>query len=183
MGTCFDSVTKQSCAQVLFCYAHETVRLLTITNTAHTATGNVSSFFNNSLHLYFCKHNFFLDKQQSNIIFSIFLISTDKHLFHLQLGSLTSNIISSKTAKVTLSFLRSLVKLNLSYNQIEDLSGIKSCAGPSYSLTHLDLHGNKLASVAHVSQCLCRVNNLKHLTLSLDGSGNPLCHKPGLYFY
>ena len=79
------------------------------------------------------------------------------------------------------SFLRSLVKLNVSYNQIEDLSGIKSCAGPSYSLTHLDLHGNKLASVAHVSQCLCRVSNLKHLTLSLDGSSNPLCHKPGLY--
>ena len=73
------------------------------------------------------------------------------------------------------------MKLNLSYNQIEDLSGIKALAGPSYSLTHLDLHGNKLSSVAHVSQCLCRVNNLKHLTLSLDGSSNPLCHKPGLY--
>ena len=75
---------------------------------------------------------------------------------------------------------RSITKLNVSYNQIEDLSGIKSLAGPSYSLTHLDLHGNKLGSMAHVSQCLCRLNNLKHLTLSLDGSGNPLCHKPGL---
>ena len=76
---------------------------------------------------------------------------------------------------------RSLAKLNVSYNQIEDLSGIKALVGASYSLTHLDLHGNKLASVAHVSQCLCRVNNLKNLTLSLDGSGNPLCHKSGLY--
>ena len=71
-------------------------------------------------------------------------------------------------------------KLNLSFNQIEDLSGLKSVAGPTYTLATLDLHGNKLSSVAHIAQCLCRLSNLTQLVLSLEGSSNPVCHKSGI---
>ena len=76
-------------------------------------------------------------------------------------------------------FPRSLEKLNVSYNQIEDLSGLKCLSGPLYKLSLVDLHGNKLSSVAHISQCLVKLQSLRHLILSQDGSGNAVCHKPG----
>ncbi|CAG2250672.1 CLERC [Mytilus edulis] len=75
-----------------------------------------------------------------------------------------------------LAGLRSLVKLNLSHNQIEDASGFKSIHGSDYRLTHLELHGNKLVSRKHVIQCLSGCVNLRQLTLDVDSTPNPLCN-------
>ncbi|XP_045191730.2 leucine-rich repeat and coiled-coil domain-containing protein 1-like [Mercenaria mercenaria] len=131
----------------------------------------------------------------SNYISCIDCLSHLKLLKHLDLSANQIRVIegldglaSLKTLNLScnllscvegLSNLRHLEKLNLSYNQIEDLSGLKTVSGPSYSLSHIDLHGNKLSSVAHIAQCLCRLVNLKQLVLSLDGSSNPVCHRSG----
>ncbi|XP_062611366.1 leucine-rich repeat and coiled-coil domain-containing protein 1-like isoform X2 [Saccostrea cucullata] len=74
-----------------------------------------------------------------------------------------------------LAGLRSLVKINLSYNQISDISGFKSLHGAEYKLSHIELHGNKLASLQHVIKSLIGCSNLRQLTLNVDGSTNPLC--------
>uniref|UniRef100_K1PSA2 Leucine-rich repeat and coiled-coil domain-containing protein 1 n=1 Tax=Magallana gigas TaxID=29159 RepID=K1PSA2_MAGGI len=69
----------------------------------------------------------------------------------------------------------SLVKINLSYNHISDISGFKSLHGSEYKLSHIELHGNQLSSPQHVIKALIGCSNLRQLTLCLDGSSNPLC--------
>ena len=77
---------------------------------------------------------------------------------------------------------RSLVKLNLSYNQIEDLSGLRSLGVSDCRLSHLELHGNKLRSVQHIHRSIALCGSLQHLVLSQDGSSNPLCFQEGTCF-
>ncbi|XP_052817378.1 leucine-rich repeat and coiled-coil domain-containing protein 1-like [Mya arenaria] len=98
------------------------------------------------------------------------------NLVNLTTLNLSCNLLKSVQG---LTALRNLEKLNLSYNQLEDLTGLKPLSGPAYRLSHLDLHGNRLASPAHLAQCLCRLVHLTHLVLSLDGSSNPVCHNSG----
>lgn len=82
-----------------------------------------------------------------------------------------------------IKFFRSLVKLNVSHNQIEDISGFKSLHGPNYRLTHAELHGNRLVSRRHVILCLNGCVNLREITFDVDGAPNPLCNHSGITFW
>ena len=73
---------------------------------------------------------------------------------------------------------RNLVKLDLSYNVIYDLSGLKKIHGSSFSLRSLYLHGNELSSLDHLINCLAGFRMLQELTLSLYGEANPVCEIP-----
>lgn len=73
---------------------------------------------------------------------------------------------------------RNLVKLDLSYNVIYDLSGLKKIHGSSFSLRSLYLHGNELSSLDHLINCLAGCRMLQELTLSLYGEANPVCEIP-----
>lgn len=79
------------------------------------------------------------------------------------------------------SFGRSLVKLNLSYNQINDISGFEEMTTADYRLSHLELHGNRLNSLNHVTQCLSKCVNLRSLAVAHAGADNPFCQTPGEY--
>ena len=70
---------------------------------------------------------------------------------------------------------RALVKLNLSYNQIHNLSGLLAMQGSEFKLSQLDLQGNRIQSLQHVVQCLSDCPNMRHLTVT----HNPLCQNPG----
>ena len=70
---------------------------------------------------------------------------------------------------------RNLVRLDLSYNAIHNLSGLKKLHGPAFSLRNLYLHGNQLTSLDHVISCLIGCRKLKELTLSQYGEANPVC--------
>ena len=83
---------------------------------------------------------------------------------------------------VIVSVCRSLVKLNLAYNQIQDLSGLQSVHGPDYRLSQLDLHGNQLQSLPHVTRCVLGCVNLRHLTLAQSGADNPICNDQGVIY-
>ena len=74
---------------------------------------------------------------------------------------------------------RSLVKLNLSYNQIRDISGFTEMGSAEHRLSQLELHGNRLQFQNHVTQCLSSCMNLRSLALTQAGADNPLCHTPG----
>jgi hypothetical protein len=76
---------------------------------------------------------------------------------------------------------RSLVKLNLSYNQIANISGLQAIEGAEYKLSQLELHGNSLLSVDHVARCLEHADNLRRLVLSQGGADNPCCKHQGGY--
>ncbi|XP_046547844.1 leucine-rich repeat and coiled-coil domain-containing protein 1-like [Haliotis rubra] len=131
----------------------------------------------------------------SNYIQQIHNLSRLQQLRHLDLSSnqitriqgleglvslRTLNLSCNLIAEVSgLSPLRSLVKINLSYNQIGSVEGFSQLSGPGYKLSHIELHGNKLRSLPHVTQALIGCFNLRHLVLYQDGSGNPVCHQPG----
>ncbi|XP_048254923.1 leucine-rich repeat and coiled-coil domain-containing protein 1-like [Haliotis rufescens] len=131
----------------------------------------------------------------SNYIQQIHNLSRLQQLRHLDLSSnqitriegleglvslRTLNLSCNLIAEVHgLSPLRSLVKINLSYNQIGSVEGFSQLTGPQYKLSHIELHGNKLRSLTHVTQALIGCFNLRHLVLYQDGSGNPVCHQPG----
>ena len=74
---------------------------------------------------------------------------------------------------------RNLTKLDLSYNMINNLSGLKEMHGASCSLTSLYLHGNQLTSLDHVLNCLVGCTKLKELSLMQYGEDNPICVVPG----
>lgn len=97
-----------------------------------------------------------------------------------QVGSITLNYVFMRCFIVF--FFRSLVKLNLSYNQIHDLSGFCHMHGSGYKLSHLEIHGNRVDSIEHVTDCLTGCLNLRHLVLSLGGADNPVCTQKGWCF-
>jgi len=67
------------------------------------------------------------------------------------------------------------MRLDLSYNAIHNLSGLKKLHGPAFNLRNLYLHGNQLTSLDHVISCLIGCRMLKELTLSQYGEANPVC--------
>ncbi|XP_041375167.1 leucine-rich repeat and coiled-coil domain-containing protein 1-like isoform X2 [Gigantopelta aegis] len=87
----------------------------------------------------------------------------------------TLNLSCNLIVSVTGLSLRSLVKVNLSYNQIEDLRGLQSLSGPEYRLSHLECHGNKIRSTDNVVQSLRGCHTLRKLVLKQEGSANPVC--------
>ena len=76
-------------------------------------------------------------------------------------------------------FLRSLERLDLSYNQIYDIAGINKLGSRPCSLKYIALQGNKLSSLPLIIEALRQVKSLKHLVLSQDNEGNPLCSHYG----
>ena len=73
------------------------------------------------------------------------------------------------------------MKLNLSYNQIANISGLQAVDGPEYKLSHIELQGNCLISLDHVGRCLEGATNLRRLVLSQAGAQNPCCNQKGKY--
>lgn len=81
------------------------------------------------------------------------------------------------------SFYSSLVHLNLSYNQINNIEGLNQLWGSSYHLKTLELQGNRITSVEMLIQRLRGLSRLEELTLERDGSSNPLCQFYGMYWW
>ena len=71
------------------------------------------------------------------------------------------------------------MKLNLSYNQIDDISGLRGLHGPQYKVSHIELQGNRLQSTSHVTQTVRGCVNLRNLSLQQGGATNPVCNMPG----
>ncbi|VDD80172.1 unnamed protein product [Mesocestoides corti] len=75
------------------------------------------------------------------------------------------------------AILSSLVYLDLSYNQLENLSDLRGAQG--HPLTYLDVRGNRLASIDGLIQDLSDLKNLKDLIISDEppsSADNPLCY-------
>ena len=75
-------------------------------------------------------------------------------------------------------FFRNLTKVDLSYNAINNLSGLTKLHGPGFSLQTLYLQGNQLSSLDHVINSLIGCKMLKELALSQYGEANPVCEIP-----
>ena len=67
------------------------------------------------------------------------------------------------------------MKLDLSYNLINNISGLRKLHGPGFSLHTLYLQGNQLSSLDHVINSLNGCLSLKELMLSQYGEANPVC--------
>ena len=80
-----------------------------------------------------------------------------------------------------LIFHRSLVKLNLAYNQIELLEGFRDLSRSGSSLQEVVLHGNRVGEVREIVRNMCRLSHLLHLTLSQGGAHNPVCMHTGMW--
>ena len=78
-----------------------------------------------------------------------------------------------------LYFFRNLTKVDLSYNAINNLSGLAKLHGPGFNLQTLYLQGNQLSSLDHVIHSLIGCKMLKELALSQYGEANPVCEIPG----
>ena len=74
----------------------------------------------------------------------------------------------------------SLERLNLSYNQLKNLTGLEDLHGVNYSLTILELHGNQISQLVPACQSLKGCSNLRHVIFSRAGSENPICLLSGL---
>ncbi|GAA29002.2 leucine rich repeat [Clonorchis sinensis] len=95
-------------------------------------------------------------------------------LTNLHTLNLSSNVIRKVEG---IELLRSLVNLNLSFNVIDDLAGLRGLHGRNYSLTVLQLQGNRLNCVEHLLQYISGLENLRQLTLADPQAcfNNPLC--------
>ena len=71
-----------------------------------------------------------------------------------------------------------MAKLDLSYNVISDLSGLKLLATGSSCLATLYLQGNQIQSIDHIIDCLDDFNNLKEVVFVQNEDTNPVCNHP-----
>ncbi|XP_025726570.1 leucine-rich repeat and coiled-coil domain-containing protein 1 isoform X3 [Callorhinus ursinus] len=78
-----------------------------------------------------------------------------------------------------LEALTNLTRLNLSYNHINDLSGLIPLHGIKHKLRYIDLHSNCIDSIHHLLQCVVGLNFLTNLILEKNGEDNPVCRVPG----
>ena len=95
------------------------------------------------------------------------------------LGQLRTLNLSCNQIEVMegLAGLHSLVKCNLSYNKIQDVEGFRQMSGSGYKLSHVELQGNLLKSVRHITESLTQCSNLRNLVLTQSGSSNPACQQ------
>ncbi|XP_029929402.1 leucine-rich repeat and coiled-coil domain-containing protein 1 isoform X1 [Myripristis murdjan] len=92
----------------------------------------------------------------------------------------TLNLSCNSLTKVEgLNGLVNLTRVNLSYNQINSLTGLLYLHGRDYKLKHLSLHSNRLDNINHLLQCMLGLQSLREVTLSQDGTDNPVCSLPG----
>ncbi|XP_047278323.1 leucine-rich repeat and coiled-coil domain-containing protein 1 isoform X7 [Homo sapiens] len=75
--------------------------------------------------------------------------------------------------------LINLTRLNVSYNHIDDLSGLIPLHGIKHKLRYIDLHSNRIDSIHHLLQCMVGLHFLTNLILEKDGDDNPVCRLPG----
>lgn len=82
-------------------------------------------------------------------------------------------------------FSSCLVRLDVSFNEITSLVGLKKLFGPGYSLTAIILQGNQIQSKSHILECLKNLVNLRQLVLlnPQTGDSNPVCGEPGKHIY
>ena len=73
---------------------------------------------------------------------------------------------------------RQLAKLDLSYNIMKDLSGLKSLAAGPSCLATLYLQGNQIQSIDHIIDSLSDFDTLKDVVLSHNEDTNPVCNHP-----
>nr|KAF6300658.1 leucine rich repeat and coiled-coil centrosomal protein 1 [Myotis myotis] len=78
-----------------------------------------------------------------------------------------------------LEALINLTRLNLSYNHINDLSGLMPLHGIKHKLRYIDLHSNCIDSIHHLLQCMVGLHFLTNLVLEKNGEDNPVCRVPG----
>ncbi|XP_061111868.1 leucine-rich repeat and coiled-coil domain-containing protein 1 [Conger conger] len=92
----------------------------------------------------------------------------------------TLNLSCNLITKIEgLTGLVNLIRLNLSYNQISDLTGLLYLHGQEYKLKHLNLQSNCLNNINQLLQCMMGLRSLSDVTLSMEGSSNPVCSTPG----
>ncbi|XP_063499441.1 leucine-rich repeat and coiled-coil domain-containing protein 1 isoform X7 [Symphalangus syndactylus] len=75
--------------------------------------------------------------------------------------------------------LINLTRLNVSYNHIDDLSGLIPLHGIKHKLRYIDIHSNCIDSIHHLLQCMVGLHFLTNLILEKDGDDNPVCRLPG----
>lgn len=90
----------------------------------------------------------------------------------LQTLNLSCNLIEKVEGIHDLKILRKMV---LSYNQITDLSGLKGFNLETHQLKHVELHGNKISSLKHITGCLLNSNCISQLCFAKGSDGNPVC--------
>eukprot|EP00697_Spironema_sp_BW2_P007337 gnl/Spiro4/21585_TR10566_c0_g2_i1.p1 gnl/Spiro4/21585_TR10566_c0_g2~~gnl/Spiro4/21585_TR10566_c0_g2_i1.p1 ORF type:complete len:451 (+),score=35.74 gnl/Spiro4/21585_TR10566_c0_g2_i1:1-1353(+) len=95
-------------------------------------------------------------------------------LSRLRVLNLSSNQLRTLEG---LGGLFALRKLTLSYNKISSLGGIVDLHGPSYSLEHLDVNGNRLENLDEIN-FLVGCAHLRTLVFQMNKRANPLCIFP-----
>ena len=87
--------------------------------------------------------------------------------------NLACNRISVLTP--TIALLTHLVRLDLSFNALSDVTPLQNFSTANHSLKILLLHGNRLQSVPHLIKVLKNNSTLRELVLKREEITNPLC--------
>ena len=93
------------------------------------------------------------------------------------------NLASNRIREVSgLEGMGNLRRINLSFNQIVNIGGFTALNGPHSRLHHVDLRGNRIASLDEL-QPLSRCLTLRFLAFQMEprsqSRGNPVCTLPG----
>lgn len=75
-------------------------------------------------------------------------------------------------------YCRKLEKLNLSYNVINDLTGLKEFRRNTHALKCIEIHGNKINSLKQLVKCIALCGTLESLILTRNSDSNPVCSVP-----
>ena len=68
--------------------------------------------------------------------------------------------------------------MNLTFNQIDDISGLKVFRKSSHSLHHVELFSNRLNSLKHVIESLSECTCLQNIEFRQGKNVNPVCGVP-----
>lgn len=104
---------------------------------------------------------------------------------YLILLTVNFSVLKPSSAPRFSCFSSCLVRLDVSFNEITSLVGLKKLFGPGYSLTAIILQGNQIQSKSHILECLKNLVNLRQLVLlnPQTGDSNPVCGEPGKHIY
>ena len=68
--------------------------------------------------------------------------------------------------------------MDLSYNKIDDLNGLKDFRRNTHVLKVVELHGNRLNSLKHIVECIANCGTLEIISFAKHGDSNPVCDIP-----